>query len=571
MGSTAVYLSGGGSGMRPPAVHSLPTELLSYIFELVTHALSQAERDTLGVGQRRIPFHPNSIRAPISLSAVSRRWRCVALSTPALWTSLFVSLDNVIECFPGQRRTILDAESLAYFLIRSRNCTLDIFIDGRDPEWEFSDHLDGNEADGRPPAQHPFDPQVMNQILNILGHHIHRWRSLTVFSDTWAPMRVAICCLSLPRVDKGSFFNSRRGASCLETLTLMLCNEYIARGESFGPQIEEPIATPFSALTGHPDGSYSPTPLSRLRSVSLFGVHVNWTDFAHFISGTCGSFSKGIENLELSYHTCDVRPDVTEFCGILEACAWLRTLTLKMSGPQWVGGASQGPPVTLPHLEKLHLMFDSAEEAALTLSLLRCPSLTALILEDGDIPTDASPLLYYCGTGSLCTPPRRGDDPCCSDLACSPRTDFGRKLPFFPSIQELVLDQVSARCLMPYALLLAGLPNLRRLALRHIPTYAFASLLPRQLFCDSQRAPEVRMSIPCTHLEYIEATHTEEEAYHKLSSILREREKLGAPRIPAVTFSLEGGYCSTVGLAHEEITHLEVAIASAESTEIADC
>jgi len=144
MGSTAVYLSGGGSGMRPSAVHSLPTELLSYIFELVTHALSQAERDTLGVGQRRIPFHPNSIRAPISLSAVSRRWRCVALSTSALWTSLFVSLDNVIACsssFLGPRRTILDAESLAYFLIRSRNCTLDIFIDGRDPEWDFSDHL----------------------------------------------------------------------------------------------------------------------------------------------------------------------------------------------------------------------------------------------------------------------------------------------------------------------------------------------------------------------------------------------------------------------------------------------
>ncbi|KAG6333104.1 hypothetical protein ID866_5987 [Astraeus odoratus] len=189
-------------------------------------------------------------------------------------------------------------------------------------------------------------------------------------------------------------------------------------------------------------------------------------------------------------------------------------------------------------------MFDSAEEAAFTLSLLRCPSLRALILDDGTdaqcIPDDASPLLCYCGTGTLGAPSSRGDDPVNIPPAYLPPSDVPSELSLFSSIQELTLEHVLASGLTPYAVLLSGLPNLRRLALRHIPTYAFSSLLPQQIFCDSRTAPEVRASIPCTRLEYIEATHTEEEAYNVLTSILREREKLGAPPIPDVTFCLEG-------------------------------
>ncbi|KAI6098907.1 hypothetical protein EDD16DRAFT_1718270 [Pisolithus croceorrhizus] len=157
------YLLGRSFGVRESGgVHNLPTELLSYVFELVTHTLSQDERNTLGSGQQGLPFHPQTIKAPVWLSAVNRCWRHVALSTPSLWTSIFVSVDNIVDyggdernssSFCGSKR-LLDVESLAYFLLRSGSCTLDIFIDGRDPEWDFPNYLDSDDADdGRPSAQ----------------------------------------------------------------------------------------------------------------------------------------------------------------------------------------------------------------------------------------------------------------------------------------------------------------------------------------------------------------------------------------------------------------------------------
>ncbi|KAI6120206.1 hypothetical protein EV401DRAFT_2262764 [Pisolithus croceorrhizus] len=575
------YLLGGSFGVRESGgVHNLPTELLSYVFELVTHALSQDERNTLA----RTPFHPQTIRAPVWLSAVNRRWRHVALSTPSLWTSIFVSVDNIIDysgdernssSFCGSKR-LLDVESLAYFLLRSGNCTLDIFIDGRDPEWDFSDYLDGDDADdGRPSARRPFDAQITTHILDILGHHVYRWRSMTIFSDTWAPLHAALCCLSVPRVGQGSFSNSRRGASCLETLKLMQCDEYNIRNEHFGSGVlKEPITTPFAGLAGYPDGPSSHVLPARLRSISLCGVRVNWSDFTRFISGTWSGLSNGIENLELSYHHRDVRPDVTAFQRILEGCANLRSLILKHSGPQWVGRTPQGPSVPLPRLEALHPVFDSAEQAALTMSTLCCPSLKALTLEDGTeaegSPNDASLLLIYCGTGALRTPPRPGNDSTYDSLSCLPHSESRSNVPLFPSVQALTLEYVSASCSIPYALLLAGLPNLRRLALRHVPKYAFGSLLPQPVFCDWDIASDIRTLIPCTRLESIEATHTETDVYSILGSILRERAKLGAPRIPEVMLRLEGGHCSVpgpTGLAYEEITCLDVVKTSERDAE----
>ena len=100
--------------------------------------------------------------------------------------------------------------------------------------------------------------------------------------------------------------------------------------------------------------------------------------------------------------------------------------------------------------------------AALTLSLLRCTNLGALLLDGAvaaHIPTGVSPCCFisgHCPSGTL---PQREHDSGCS---CIPLLDF----------EKLVY---TLECVLAngHALLLAGLLNLRRLALLHIPSFAF--------------------------------------------------------------------------------------------------
>ncbi|KIJ16108.1 hypothetical protein PAXINDRAFT_99062 [Paxillus involutus ATCC 200175] len=321
---------------------------------------------------------------PTKLCAVNRHWRYVGLTTPKLWSSIVFSVNDVINCDYGSGHpdSSLDFESLACFLSRSRNSPIDILIDGRDPEWDFSDLCDdGDLAEGPCAYDHPFRPEFMKQILDILFHHLSRWRSLVILTDTWAPMHAAIYRLST----RAGFHCTTGGASCLETLTLMHCNEYISQSDIFHPrELKEPISTPFAALLGHPYDSFSAAPrsLPRLQSVSLLGVHVNWADFSAFVSGTHGGLSGGIQMLELAYHCCEVRPSVVDFCKILEGCPDLRSLSLKLSGPQGVEEVSEGRSVALPLLVRLHLEYDSVENAARTLSLIRCPKLKSFVVED---------------------------------------------------------------------------------------------------------------------------------------------------------------------------------------------
>lgn len=117
-----------------PTIHTLPVELLAHIFALATHG---EEDNSFGrYSLYRPSFNAASVKMPIAVSCVSRYWRHVALNTPALWTSLCVTQEMIVEGGYGQ--SYLDASFLNLYLSRSQMYPLDILIDARDPAWNFA-------------------------------------------------------------------------------------------------------------------------------------------------------------------------------------------------------------------------------------------------------------------------------------------------------------------------------------------------------------------------------------------------------------------------------------------------
>lgn len=133
-----------------PPIHSLPVELLSYIFLLSTH--DNNTEDNLP------PFTTESIKIPVVISNVDRHWRSVARNTPALWTNICVTAEMIDFSDPAEesdgdgdvalagscglssrKQGALDTRHLTSFLALSRNFPLNILIDARDQDWDFSE------------------------------------------------------------------------------------------------------------------------------------------------------------------------------------------------------------------------------------------------------------------------------------------------------------------------------------------------------------------------------------------------------------------------------------------------
>lgn len=538
---------------RPCHINVLPVEILSYIFTLATHDDAPAKKDY----KRRyeVPFSSQSVTMPTVLASVNRHWRHIALSTSTLWSSLVMTLGQVVRVRIGQDAdderaytTFLDVQRLAAHIARSRNSSVDILIDTRDPEWDFED--DGGECSTQNAACFPY-ATFIPQILDLLFPQMYRWRSLTILSDTWAPLRVALERLSVPALTTGS------GAPRLETLMLMRCNEFLGHLDTFSPRTQHMFdGIPFAALTGapHDDISIQSHPLPKLRNLTLVGVHLNWTHFSRYTLGAAplSRVSGCIQSLELSQHCREVRPTFDEFTGILNACPLLRKLVIRVSGPRFDAGVQRSDrPISLPLLEEIYLGYTNVEDAAMLLNHIHAPNLATLSLEDSNHiaspdDEDSGPLLTYLATGflDLCdvsTERGLGDGahgyhPATPQEPIVPRT---AKTPF-PRLERLSFTSVVA-CMIPFSLLMAATPKLRHLSLCRTPN-ALAALLPTQ-------TASCTRTIPCRALESIEIFCAEEQTRHVLDFVVRQREEGGAPRVCTIDLHLEGSAdgCDEIG------------------------
>ncbi|KAG7095033.1 hypothetical protein E1B28_005824 [Marasmius oreades] len=394
------------SSARPqPPIQRLPVELLSYIFVLGTHS-PPSHPASLETPQEAPLFDVDSVKTPLVFTAVNRHWRTVALNTPALWTSLCITVGSLESTADTEASSslVLNTSHVTSYLSLSRNYPLDILIDARDMDWDFCEPEIPNLCDSLDYTP-PFSSQTMLAVISLLLPHLPRWRSIDILTDTWAPMYVALNTLNESL--------TTRGALLLESLTLMRCNDFISHSSHFQPRhmrhplfLKPRVTSVVCSLIPR---------LPRLRNLTLRGVHVCWSSLPSLLR--TGS-SSSLSSLELSSHCLDVRPSLAEFRTILSSCPMLRKLAVNGSGfaldqAKSKVGPSDGTPSTecegtipLSHLQELSLGYRSTLDGRKILALFSAPNVRKLTLEDASHPgglheADTKSILRYIATGDV--------------------------------------------------------------------------------------------------------------------------------------------------------------------------
>ncbi|EIW85884.1 hypothetical protein CONPUDRAFT_113973 [Coniophora puteana RWD-64-598 SS2] len=462
-------------------IESLPNELLSEIFAFGAGGASTVSFDDSD------DFH-DLISLPITVSHVCRHWRQVALSTATLWSTIVLT-------FPSS--SVQLTRTLTW-LHRSRNRALHLFLDFRDPDWNWSENT------------HPFSWKSMENVMRLLVPHAHRWSRVELLTDTWSPIFTFL------------WYASRiTSAPILEDIKVSRCNAFFAsKGETFRPL---DMRTPIAWFN-------SGTALTNLRRVSLAGVHVDW---AH--AGLAG-----LEELELKFHAADVMPTLREFADIVAASPNLRRLAVVGWGPRLgPSDAAQGTTdpdfvraqhsVRLPNLEELMLGYVDAAYAVDFLSLLCMPTLRHLKLED------LSPLLAAVGPREDVTPlleyalwlyssrcPREAHSISCCTTKCLPLSTL--------ESLELRSVRVASGSAGPIRRLLQACSSLLRLRLTNLDDATLCALLPSLI---DEAPQDVGLGVStsastggglvpstlCPSLESLECAHSEKPVLAKLFQI----------------------------------------------------
>ncbi|EIN12621.1 hypothetical protein PUNSTDRAFT_49916 [Punctularia strigosozonata HHB-11173 SS5] len=379
---------------EPPKVgcpiNELPTELLSHIFYLGTlgndpEEIPEDEWETDEEGdidgengkpstegtemiveedeiikQDTERLYAPVLSFPVLVSHVCRRWRDVAINeTPALWTSL-----DFREGMPFDKS--------AEWIKRSKGCPLDIDIDCGYPEEEDDDD-DDDDMDAAP--RHSMTD--LAHIFALINPHVDRWRTLHLSVEEYGYMHLALVTLArLPPAPQ------------LEVFQLYHYEESQDNAAFSPPELKEPRYLPF--------GGHAP----KLHTVSLWGVHLDWTAALGMLSG--------LTDLELAWTAVDVRPSYAEFVALLRASPNLVNLSLCQSGPageteqDWINsllekedGEGRAPTVfsdetvVLPSVKSLLLAFQEPEYSCALLRRLFFPSLKELTLDFDDMDYSA--------------------------------------------------------------------------------------------------------------------------------------------------------------------------------------
>lgn len=536
----------------PSPIGRLPTELLSEIFQSCNLSVEQTEAD-IGGANSCMTVNPFGLEFTCRLSTVCRKWRNIILNQANLWSNICItqSLLTSEGHLGGQR---LDTTQITTCLQRSRGHPLNILIDARDPDWNWTEDgyavkiyltlmlsylifirsvgiYAGEVEDEDEFAMETeeelmpvlFTPEHMITALSALIPHLSRWKSLVVLTDTWAPMHSAL------RIINPAITNF--GAPMLDTLALLRCNELPCYFHDFQPG---PLKDPAFLSNVDPRSNILP----RLKNLSLEGVHADWDGLSASLLAASGR----LESLELRYHCAEVRPSLQQYRKLLGSVPSLKRLAIKCSGayvPEDFVLPQNYVPVPLPSLHDLALGYQTSEDGEMELELFDAPNVKHLALEDrshyASADQYADDILTYLASKASYSKIVKPAVPSYQPSACESRREHSGTSPQrayfsadtrppFPLLESVALTRVDGS---PEALhtLFRGLDRLRHIEIASMTMDTLRALLPS--------VGPYGASCPCPQLRSVRVHDTQkstpEEFRYYYDALMSERPKYACP------------------------------------------
>ena len=276
-------------------ISSLPNEILAAVFE-AGHKSSVSNYSQPSFGSL--------------VTQVTERWRNVALSTPLLWTHIRIAF------FTNSTTSIAKAEA---YLSRSGALPLDLFL-------EVAEHDEDGEDE-------------FLDVLDVLGCHAARWRSLWVDSEAsryGIRDLLALLPVTAPRLQRVQIS--------------MEPHEYYEPGENSTQHI-------FSGGA----------PLLTTVRIRGLGLHLCLPPV-------------GVTTLELHTPMYEMRIEPARLASLLASLSSL--ITLVINGDFVVGGPTPKIIVTMPSLRHFHLLTISYDQMPWLLKMISAPQLHTLLLEN---------------------------------------------------------------------------------------------------------------------------------------------------------------------------------------------
>ncbi|KDR79375.1 hypothetical protein GALMADRAFT_243406 [Galerina marginata CBS 339.88] len=530
----------------------LPVELLSEIFSLCTLAAGEPSPGVENGNYSPPVITTETVQVPIILSSVNRRWRAVVLGQSTLWSNLCITAelirDSELLDDGTQRTSKLNATQITSHLQRSRQASLNILIDARDPEWNFSEVGVGIDFGDGPTLPALFSSEHMTAAVSLLVPHISRWKSLTILTDTWAPMHAALSTIN-PSI-------TAFGAPRLESMTLMRCNDFVSFSHQFQPR---DLKEPLFLSRGSCSADTSSPLLPNLKHLSLRGVHVDWDSLGDALAAARQMSGGSLTSLELTSHCSDVRPSIAQFHKLLTSTPNLRTLMVTGSGPEIPDELDDVPrhqcddklePVHLPQLQDITIGYRTALEGRTILKFLDAPNSKTLVLEDATYPAypgevNGGSMLNFLGSKEFVSRSGDNDTPSQSKEPSPSRAAF-------PLLEHVTLKSVKSTP-RPLRTFFSALPRLHHLELVGMSMQAVYALVPSSLPTSTCPCPQLR-SLCIRDSEHLQV----QDLDFIVGDLAVERENRGACGLREVDIHVDSARAARVASAASPGTKVNI-------------